>query len=345
MKVLVTLPLTDAQVAAAEVQYAPACSVSCWTRRWWSLLTTPAIRRTQTLACSMLALTGEQLAESAKSRMHEDVLFGHMTPELLPSSRRTGVQWVQQTGAGVDSSLFPAFVESDIVLTSEKGYVGNHLADHAMALLLSLARGIAWAIREPTWDNRMPIRNVSWELSDKTMGIVGLGGTGRAVAQRALGFDMRVLAVDPEPVELPPGVEACWPMDQFHRLLGESDTVVICAPLTAETHGMFDRAAFRAMRRHAILVSVTRGKIVDEAALMAALNEGLIAGAALDVTPQEPLPEDHPLWHMRNVVITPHTAGGSPLRQDRVVDLFCRNLRRFRAGEPLESVIDKHKGY
>ena len=243
MKVLVTLPLTDAQADRVRDAAGDAAVV-------------------------LAADRGEQRREIQDA----DVLFGHMTPELLEFAPH--VQWVQQTGAGVDSSLFPAFVESDILLTSEKGYVGNHLADHAMALLLSLARGIAWAIREPTWDNRMPIRAVSWELSDKTMGIVGLGGTGRAVAQRALGFDMRVLAVDPEPVELPPGVEACWPMDQFHRLLGESDTVVICAPLTAETHGMFDRAAFRAMRRHAILVSVTRGKIVDEAALMAALTRG-----------------------------------------------------------------------
>ena len=314
MKVLVTLPLTDAQAD-----------------------------RVRDAAGDGAVVLATDRDEQRRQIQDADVLFGHMTPELLEFAPH--VQWVQQTGAGVDGSLYPAFVESDIVLTSEKGYVGTHLADHAMALLLSLARGIAWAIREPTWDNRMPIRNVSWELSDKTMGIVGLGGTGRAVAQRALGFDMRVLAVDPEPVELPPGVEACWPMDQFHRLLGASDTVVICAPLTAETHGMFDRAAFRAMRRHAILVSVTRGKIVDEASLMEALNDGLIAGAALDVTPQEPLPEDHPLWHMPNVVITPHTAGGSPLRQDRVVDLFCRNLRRFRTGDPLESVIDKHKGY
>ena len=314
MKILVTVPLTDVQVDRVRDAAGDAAVV-------------------------LAADPGEQHHEIQGA----DVLFGRMTPKLLEFAPH--VQWVHQTGAGVDGALFPAFVESDIIFTSEKGYVGTHLADHAMALLLSLARGIGRSIREQTWDNRMPIRAASWELSDKTMGIVGLGGTGRAVAQRALGFEMRVLAVDPETVALPPGVEVCWPMDQFHRLLGESDTVVICAPLTAETHGMFDRAAFRAMRRHAILVNVTRGKIVDEAALMEALNEQLITGAALDVTPQEPLPADHPLWNMNNVVITPHTAGGSPLRQDRVVDLFCRNLRRFRAGERLESVIDKRKGY
>ncbi|MAG36791.1 MAG: hydroxyacid dehydrogenase [Dehalococcoidia bacterium] len=314
MKILVALPLTD-----------------------------PQLDRVRDAAGDAAVVMTDDLDEQRHEIQDTDVLFGHMTPELLEFAPH--VQWVQQTGAGVDGALFPAFVESDIVLTSEKGYVGTHLADHAMALLLSLARGIARSVRERTWDNKMAIRDESWEFSDRTMGIVGLGGTGRAVAQRALGFGMRVVAVDPETVSLPPGVEACWPMDQFHRLLGESDAVVIGAPLTAETRGMFDRAAFRAMRRQAILVNVTRGKIVDEAALLEALNEKLIAGAALDVTPQEPLPADHPLWSMPNVVITPHTAGGSPLRRDRVVDLFCRNVRHLRAGDPLEGVIDKGKGY
>jgi phosphoglycerate dehydrogenase-like enzyme len=177
------------------------------------------------------------------------------------------------------------------------------------------------------------------------MGIVGLGGTGRAVAERARGFGLRVLAVDPEPVPAPPGVEAVWRMERFHDLLRESDVVVVCAPLTPETRGLFDRRAFAAMRPHALLINVTRGAIVDGAALVEALETGQIGGAGLDVTSPEPLPPEHPLWRMPNVVVTPHAAGGSPLRQDRVVDLFCANLRSFRSGEPLDGVIDKTKGY
>ena len=177
------------------------------------------------------------------------------------------------------------------------------------------------------------------------MGIVGLGGTGRDLADRAQGFGMRIVAVDTEDVEVPDNVEACWKRDRFYDLLEHSDVVAICAPLTAETEGMFDEQAFARMRSHALLINVTRGKIVNEQALIEALRKGVIGGAGLDVTPQEPLPEDHPLWSMENVIITPHAAGGSPNRLDRIVELFCENLRRLLAGQPLLSVIDKRKGY
>ena len=272
-----------------------------------------------------------------------DVVFGTFTSAMLERGRR--LRWVQVTSAGVDSVLFPQFVDSEVVLTSAKGTVGVHLADHAMALLLTLTRGIAIAIRNPRWDQRMPIRDVSWELEGMTMGIVGLGGTGRDLAVRAHAFGMRIIAVDPQSVEAPPQVEACRGMDGFDALLEESDVVAVCAPLTHETENMFDARAFEKMKDHALLINVTRGKIVEEAALMDALAKGVIGGAGLDVTPEEPLPEDHPLWRMSNVVVTPHTAGGSPVRGDRIVDLFCENLRRLLSGEDLISVIDKNKGY
>ena len=156
---------------------------------------------------------------------------------------------------------------------------------------------------------------------------------------------MRIIAVDPEDVEVPDCVELCWKMDRFHDLLAESDVVAVCAPLTRETEGMFDADAFRRMQGHAMLVNVTRGLIVDEDALLQALEQGQIGGAGLDVVPQEPLPDNHPLWHMPNVVVTPHTAGGSPHRVGRTIDLFCDNLARLLDGLPMNSVIDKNKGY
>ena len=165
------------------------------------------------------------------------------------------------------------------------------------------------------------------------------------MAARAAAFGMRVIAVDPESVDCPSCVEACWGMDRFAQLLAQSDVVAICAPLTPATEGMFDRAAFQHMQAHALLINVTRGKIVDEQALLEALTNKRIGGAGLDVTPVEPLPVDHPLWQMENVVITPHTAGASPVRIRRTTDLFCENLRRYRAGEPLLAAIDKSKGY
>ena len=241
--------------------------------------------------------------------------------------------------------LFPEFVQSDVVLVSAKGFVGPHLADQTWALILGLLRGVGRAVRERTWENHMSIRSETWELAGQTLGIVGLGGTGIDVAKRAQGFDMRVIAVDPEDVDAPSFVHEVWKMNRFYDLLAESDIVSICAPLTAETHGMFDYEAFQRMKHRALLINVTRGKIVDERSLLRALDEDLIGGAGLDVTPVEPLPQNSPLWDMPNVIVTPHVAGGSPIRLDRTVGLFCDNLERFLVGKPLLSVIDKRKGY
>ena len=288
-------------------------------------------------------LTPESEAETLEVMPQVEVVFGGLSPEMFRRGER--LRWVQTWGAGVDGQLFKAFVDSNVVLTSGRGTVGVHLAEHAMALLLGLTRGIAWAVRRPGWDQRMPIRNASRELVDLTMGIVGLGGTGRELAVRANAFGMRVVAVDPEDVDVPACVAACWKMDRFHHLLNVSDVVAVCAPLTPDTRGLFDERAFRSMKSSALLINVTRGGIMDEAALVAALMRKQVAGAGLDVTPVEPLPPEHPLWRLDNVLITPHTAGGSPNRQDRIVNLFCENLKRLHAGRPLLSVIDKRKGY
>ena len=288
-------------------------------------------------------IEAQNSAEALRNIGDTDVVFGGFNRTLFENAKQ--LKWVQVLSAGVDGLLFPEFVQSDVVLTSAKGFVGPHLADQAWALILGLLRGIGRSVRERTWDNRMSIRLATWELSERTLGIVGLGGTGIDVARRAQGFDMRTIAVDPETVEAPSFVHEVWQMDRFHELLAQSDVVAICAPLTPETHGMFNDAAFQAMQSHALLVNVTRGKIIDGPALLRALNNGSIGGAGLDVTPEEPLPTDSPLWDMPNVIITPHVAGGSPIRLDRTVGLFCDNLERILVGKPLLSVIDKEKGY
>ncbi len=164
------------------------------------------------------------------------------------------------------------------------------------------------------------------------------------MARRALGFGMRVLAVDIEDVPAEPGV-TLWRNDRRDELLAHSDVVVIALPLTKATHHLFTRDLFRRMRRHAILINVTRGAIIYGEDLLAALDQGLIGGAGLDVTDPEPLPPGHPLWTHPRVIVTPHTAGGSPRRAARVIATFCDNLRRLRAGQPLLAVIDKRKGY
>ena len=272
-----------------------------------------------------------------------DIIFGDFNRSLFEAAEQ--LKWVQVLGAGVDGLLFPEFVGSEVVLVSAKGCVGPHLADQTWALILGLLRGVGRAVRERTWENRWSIRDETWELAGRTLGIVGLGGTGIDVAKRAQGFDMRVIAVDPEDIDAPLYVHEVWKMNRFYDLLAESDIISICAPLTDESLGMFDDEAFRRMKPSALLINVTRGEIVDERSLIRALQENRIGGAGLDVTPQEPLPPDSPLWDMPNVIITPHVAGGSPHRLDRTVGLFCDNLERFLAGKPLLSVIDKRKGY
>ena len=301
------------------------------------------VRRIESVSDDVEVVKADSQGEALEVMSEIDVVFGSFDHDMFLRGDR--LKWVQVTSAGVDGMMYPDFIESDVVMTSAKGIVGVHLADHAMALLLALTRGIAWAIRHPSWDQRAATRDMSWELLGSTMGIVGLGGTGRELAARALGFGMRVIAVDPMDVDVPDGVEYCRKLDGLDDLLAASDVVAICAPLTPETEGMFDRDAFRRMQSHAILVNVTRGPIMDEEALVNALETGSIGGAGLDVVPQEPMPDDHPLWRFDNVVITPHSAGGSPRRVDRSVDLFCDNLERLLAGQPLTSVIDKTKGY
>jgi len=306
-------------------------------------LTDSQVSRIQAVSDAVDVVRADSQGEALELMPEVDVVFGRFDHDMFLRGAR--LKWVQVTSAGVDDMMYSDFVESDVVMTSAKGIVGVHLADHAMALLLALTRGIAWAVRHPSWDQREATRDMSWELLGSTMGIVGLGGTGREVATRALGFGMRVIAVDPMDVDLPEGVEYCRKMDGLGDLLEASDVVAVCAPLTPETEGMFDRAAFDRMQSHAILVNVTRGPIMDEGALIDALESGSIGGAGLDVVPEEPMPDDHPLWKFDNVVITPHSAGGSPHRMDRSVELFCDNLTRLLAGQPLTSVIDKSKGY
>ena len=274
-----------------------------------------------------------------------DVLLGHLDPELLAVAER--LKWVHATASGVDGYLFEEFKRSAIPLTGEKGLVGPHLADHAFALLLALARSLKPAMRlgGEAWRSRVPMRRAAFELGGRTMGIVGFGGTGRAVAERAAGFGMNVCAVDALDVAGTPVVPVVESMDRFGILLGRCDVVVVCTPLTEETHHLFDRESIARMKPGSVIVNVTRGEVVALEAVIDAVESGHLRGAALDVVEGEPLPADHRVFDIENIILTPHTAGASEHRTQRNLDRFCENLRRFRANRELVGLIDKETGF
>ena len=284
--------------------------------------------------------------EAARHLPDAEVVLGIVDRQSFPNAK--SLKWMHSIASGADMLMYPEMVASDVVLTGEKALVGEHLADHGFALLLSLTRQLkrAYAEGPDSYKSRMQMREVMIELNGLTMGIVGLGGTGRAMAKRARAFGMSVIAVDlMEDIAPPPEVSWLKGMASFHELLAASDVVAVCCPLTPETRGLFNDAAFDAMKPSAYIVNVTRGGIIDDASIVRALQQGKVAGAGLDVTPIEPLPADHPMWAMPNVVVTPHTAGASPQRSHRNVLRFIENLKHYRAGEPLEGLIDKQKGF
>jgi phosphoglycerate dehydrogenase-like enzyme len=284
-------------------------------------------------------------AEAIDTMEDVEVILGVITPAMFARARK--LCWVHAITSGADSYLFPEMVASEVMLTGDKGLVGTHLADHTFALLLSLTRRLARAVQDAphSWKNRVVYRAEEFELEGRTMGIVGFGGTGRQIARRAVAFGMRCVAVDCDPVPPSPEVPEVWGSSRLDELLSTSDVVTSGLPLTPNTRNIFNARAFGLMKPSALFVNVTRGELMDSNALIAAVNSGKIAGAGLDVGPQEPLPSDHPLWTTPNVVMTPHTAGASQFRISRNLDRFCRNIAHYSAGEPLEGQINKSRGF
>lgn len=284
-------------------------------------------------------------AEAYEHAEDAEVILGSVPLNLFSAAPK--LRWVHAISSGVDSFLYPEFRDSDVILTSEKGLVGEHLADHGFGLLLMLTRQLTTAFKlgPDSWNHRADMRRHEVELSGLTMGIIGFGGTGRAMARRAHAFGMICQAIDRDAVPNSPEVAEVKPPAFFTELLATSDVVSICCPLTPETRGLFNREAFAKMKPSAFLVNVTRGEVIVEDDLVAALQGKQLRAAALDVVPREPLPPDSALWDMPNVVMTPHTAGASQYRTGRNIDRFIRNLTHLRNHEPLEGVIDKQLGY
>lgn len=283
--------------------------------------------------------------ESRKAELapRVDILLGLRPIDDLTALPR--LRWIQQTGAGADWLLSsPAVAESEVVLTNASGVHAIPIAEHILALMLTLSRRIHRFVRAQR-DHEWFRRGRLGELDGSTMGIVGLGAIGEKTAEKARGLNMKVLGLRRDPTRASPHVDRMFGPDGLLDLLAESDWVVLCAAMTPETRGLIGERELRAMKETAYLINIARGGIVQQKSLIQALDQGWIAGAGLDVFEREPLPEDSPLWDMRNVVITPHFAGATPHYADRVIEIFAENLRRDRAGEPLLNVVDKRLAY
>lgn len=275
-----------------------------------------------------------------------DVFFGILSPELYAAAKK--LKWLQAMSAGVEwLAQIPDVADSELIVTNTRGAHAQTIAEHTFALILSLTRRIKAHLRDQIardWDPKR-YKGQMEGLAGKTMGIVGLGQIGSAIVRRAHGFEMEVYAVDAVPFPHEPHLRQRWGLDGTDELCRLADFLVISAPLTPESRGLIDARRIGLMKPSAYVIAVSRGNIVDEQALIAALQEGRLAGAGLDVTAVEPPPADSPLWDMENVVITPHDSPVSDRTFSWVWRIFAENLSNYVNGRPLFNIVNKRAGY
>jgi phosphoglycerate dehydrogenase-like enzyme len=256
------------------------------------------------------------------------------------------LRWVHSRSVGLERSLFPELVDSPVLLTNGSGVFSASLGEFALAAILYFAKDLRRMIRNQTagvWEafDVMPV-------TGHTVGIIGYGDIGRAIAARVRPLGMTVLALKrhASPTSgTDPLVEQTYSPERRMEMLSRCDYVVVAAPLTSETRGMIGGPEFAAMKPTAVAINVGRGPVINEEALVSALSNGRIKGAALDVFDQEPLPQGHPFYKLENVLLSPHCADHTPDWLDNAMRFFIEQFRRFRKGEPLLNVVDKKLGY
>jgi phosphoglycerate dehydrogenase-like enzyme len=292
------------------------------------------------------AIARDADAVTDAGRDAEAILHWSGPKELLQAALRavSGVRWVHSRWAGLDNLLFPELVESPVLLTNGRGVFSESLGEFALAAILYFAKDFPRMLRNQRAERWEPF-DVD-EISTQTAGIVGYGDIGRAAARRLRAMGMRVLALKRHPPDAPdPLIAEFYKPEALAELLARCDSVVIAAPLTAETRHMIGEAQFAAMQPSAVVINVGRGPVIDQPALVEALRDGRIRGVALDVFEQEPLPPGDPLWQMPNVLVSPHTADHTRDWIDAAMQFFLRQYERFRNGEPLENIVNKGLGY
>lgn len=320
------------------------------------------LARLQAVSPSLQIINCASSDQARAAIVTADGFFGKLTPDLLAAAKQ--LQWVQSPTASLEHYLFPELIEHPCQLSNMRGLFSDVIADHVLGLVLCFARNLHRYIRRqqtgcwaPVGDasaltdfvsapgTTTPVDRAHQHLSDLTLGVVGVGAIGAEIARRAKAFRMTVLGVDPVATSVPDVIPQVWGLERLPDLLAVSDYVVIAAPHTPETVKLFNRDRLRQMKTSAVLINIGRGVIVDLRDLTAALNAGEIRGAALDVCEVEPLPSDHPLWRMENVIITPHVAAASPRIAERHLETLVENVRRFVNGEPPATLVDKRKWY
>ena len=283
-------------------------------------------------------------AELDKMLPEVDVILGSMNADML--ARAKNLRWLQAVEAGMENILFPELIKSNVVCTNMARMFAPAISESAFGMLLSITRGYVKyyfpQFQKRTWNSE---RNLV-EIDGMTIGFVGMGGLGQATASKAkYGYNMRVLAVDAKPMAKPLFVDVLREPAWLMEMVPQCDVLVNTCPCTKETEGMFNAKVFGAMKKTAYFLGLSRGALVDEPALIAALKEGRIAGAGLDVVRQEPLPSSSPLWDCPNLIVSCHSSGFSPQRQVRLIGLIAENVRRYASGLPLMNVVDKQRGY
>ena len=275
-----------------------------------------------------------------------DVLFGwdfraNALREIWP--RATRLKWVQWSGAGVDAVLFPDFANSKVILTNARGVFDVAMAEYTLGLILAMAKAFpeTWRLQaQKTWKYRMTERVLAQQVL-----VIGVGSIGREIARMLSSVGMQVSGMGRTRRDHDPDFGIVYGSGELLAALPLADYVVVVVPSTEQSRGMLGAREFQAMKPTARLINVARGDILDETALCAALAEGAIAGAALDVFATEPLPDSSPLWSMPNVIVSPHISGDFIDHQREIVNLFIDNLDRYRSGQPLRNVVDKSLGF
>lgn len=292
-------------------------------------------------------LPAADAAAAAALAADADAVIGFCTPAVLAAGSR--IRWIQVLSAGVERCVgIPGFAERGIALTNMQKVAGPVMAEHVIAFMLGLTRGFASYVPLQAggeWREDAVPSSRMWSVEDRTLLVVGLGGIGTEVARRAHALGMKVIAIRNSGRHGPPFVAEVGLTPELHAFAARADVIVNTLPLTADTRGLFDRGFFDAAKHGALFINVGRGASVVTMDLVAALEDGRIGGAGLDVTDPEPLPADHPLWRAPNVLITPHVSARIDTGAGPRWILARENLRRYAAGGKLLSEVDVQRGY